>query len=188
MIGLTTLLSMQGALAQTGGIRLFRDRVLELLRNRYPDVSATAGPDDGSISIEQSTLNVHNLYAETLQLSSSERETATIEFLARVMEGYRRAGSGKATTAAEAKALLRPRLVSADYLQPALDVARRPFSPGIFVVYVIDYGRQVSFANRADLDRWQVDLDWLHGVAVANLEALSAGVSIDVRNGRGGRF
>lgn len=188
MMALTTLLPTQIAFGQTGGLQEFRDRVVEIMRAKFPDVPTRSGADDGSISIESSTVNLANIYATARQLPANEQEAAIIDFLSRVVESYHRSRGGKVLTWDEAKELLRPRLVSAEYLRPAPDVLRRAFAPGVFVVYAVDYGRQVGFADRKGLEQWQVDLDQVHDVAVTNLEALSKGILIDVRTTPGSRF
>jgi len=188
VIALPVMLIAPTAFGQADSMRLFRDHALEIIRNRYPDVPAKSGPDDGSISIDSSTVNLDNIYARASRLSKSEREVAVVDFLASVVESYRQSRTGDELTWAEAKELLRPRLVSPEYLRPAPDALRRDFAPDVFLGYAIDYGRQVRFVDHKDLERWQVEFDQVHDAAIANLEALSASVPVDVRKVRGGRF
>lgn len=187
--GLSALLPIQSAVGQSETMRAFRDRVLEMMRKRYPNVPAKPGSDDGSIAIGEVEVNLDNIYTAARQLPAADREAAVVEYMSQAVEAYRQLDKRKSVSWTDGKSLLRPRLVPAAYLQPAPDTLRRPFAPGVLVAYAIDYGGHVSFVDRDDLDRWKVELDQVHDAAIAGLEASSAKVPMDVRQARdGGTF
>jgi hypothetical protein len=186
MAGAAVVLPCRAAFGQSDNMRAFRDQVLQILRREYPDVPAQPGPDDGSIAIGPSILNLDNMHATARLLPAADREAAIVDFLARMMEGRDRADAAKDLPWSEAKDVLRVRLVSAQYFPPGAEVLRRPFAPGVVVAYAIDHGRQVQFASMTDRENWKVDPEQVHQTAIANLETLSGSVSIDIVEARGG--
>jgi hypothetical protein len=178
------MLPGRAAVSQSGGMRAFRDQVLDIMRRKFPDEAARPGPDDGSISLESSTLNLDNIYATAQRLSGADREAAIVEFLGSTLQASR--NESKSIPWADAKGNLRVRLVPENYLPVEAEALSRPFAPGVIVAYAIDEGRVVRFASRSDRERWKVDLDTIHETAVANLDALSATVELELAEARGG--
>jgi uncharacterized protein YtpQ (UPF0354 family) len=62
----------------------------------------------------------------------------------------------------------------------------RAFATGALNAYVLDHGRQVEYVQRDMLQPWSVDSQRVHDTAIANLEALSEDVQIELRKVRGG--
>lgn len=187
MAGAVSLLPGGAALSQSGGMRAFRDQVLDIMRRKFPDEAARPGPDDGSILLESSTLNLDNIYDTVRQLPAGDREAAIIEFLGVTLEASRT--KSKSTSWTEVRGVLRARLVAADYLPSEAEALSRPFASRVVVAYAIDEGQTVRFASASDRERWKIDLDGIHETAIANLDALSAAVELEIAEARGsGRF
>lgn len=167
-------------------VQTFRDHVLKLMRRSYPELPAKLGPDDASISIEPTTVNLGNIYSRIQLLPAKDRDAAVLEFLSMAVESHQQSRAGGDLTWSKAKSLLRARLVASQVFDPAADVANRPFAPGVVIAYAIDHGRIVSFVRQSDLKRWRVELSRAHETAIANLEDLSEGVEIEVLPGLGG--
>lgn len=62
----------------------------------------------------------------------------------------------------------------------------RAFATDTLNACVLDQGRQVEYVQRDMLAPWGVDSQGVHDAAVANLEALSEDVEIELREARGG--
>jgi uncharacterized protein YtpQ (UPF0354 family) len=178
------MLPGRAAFSQSGGMRAFRDQVLDIMRRKFPDEAVRPGPDDGSILLESSTLNLDNIYARVQQLRGADREAAIVEFLGSTLEGSR--NKSKSIPWTDAKEVLRARLVPANYLPLEAEALSRPFASGVIVAYAIDEGRVVRFASESDRERWKVDLGVIHETAIANLDALSAAVELEIAEARGG--
>jgi Protein of unknown function (DUF1444) len=169
-----------------GDMRTFRDHVLELMHREYAELSAKPGLDDGSISVGEWTVNLENIYSTVRLVAAKDRDAQILDFLSRIVESQQQSFADRDLSWAEAKDLLRPRLTPSQYFDPAPDVLRRPFAPGVVVAYAIDHEREVSFSQGSDLERWKVELQRVHDTAVGNLETLSEELELEVIQARGG--
>jgi uncharacterized protein YtpQ (UPF0354 family) len=75
---------------------------------------------------------------------------------------------------AEIAPLVRPMLKPIELLATVRDrgvamIAYREFLADLIITYVIDEKRSVAYINEEQLDRWQVGIDELHDLALANL-------------------
>ena len=84
---------------------------------------------------------------------------------------------------------LRPQIVPADYLQQAGDLVHRAFLAGLVVAYAIDEKERYELIRQPDIDSWHVGQTEIEARVIANLEAVSAGISLSPRsNPDGGAF
>ena len=77
---------------------------------------------------------------------------------------------------------LRPQIVPADYLQQTGDLVHRGFLAGLVVAYAIDEKERYELIRQPDIDSWNVGQTEIEARAIANLEAVSAGVSLSPRS------
>jgi uncharacterized protein YtpQ (UPF0354 family) len=183
LVGLSAgLLASAHAFGQADGMRKFRSEVLEILRRRFPEVSASPGDDDGSIRIDPITVNLHNLYAAVRQLPPEKKEVAVIEFLQHMAETLSRTRAAEALSWVKARELVRPRLLPSSYIQAALPIVYRRFVADVILAYAIDYGSTVKFVDPKTFEEWGITIEVLHDVTISNLEALSTNVAIEVLN------
>jgi uncharacterized protein YtpQ (UPF0354 family) len=164
----------------------FRMKVLGIMRQKYPQLQAKAGEKDSLIEIEAGIIDLTNLYGKVSQLPARQQQAAMIDYIDRLLERVGKADDASRASWAEMSKLLRPRLVPPDMRQAMPTMLLRAFATGVLNAYVLDHGRQVEYVQRDMLVPWGVDSQRVHDTAVANLEALSKGVEIELREARGG--
>jgi uncharacterized protein YtpQ (UPF0354 family) len=120
------------------------------------------------------------------ELPADRQQAAIVDYVSQLLERVGKAGDANRTSWAEMSKLLRPRLVAPSIRQAAPTVLLRAFATGALNAYVLDHGRQVEYVQRDMLKPWNVDSLQVHDAAVANLEALSEGVEIELSQARGG--
>jgi uncharacterized protein YtpQ (UPF0354 family) len=182
-MALAGLWPVQIALGQSGELGTFRAQVLEIFRQRFPDMPVVPGKDEGSIDIESTTINLDNIYAAVRPLGAKQRKAAIVDFLERAVESHNLARSEKVLSWNEAKKLLRPRLTSAESLRVVPSVLRQEFAPNVVIAYVLDFGKTLRYVDQSDCEKWGLDKGFdVHIVnewAITNLEQLSAAVPIE---------
>jgi uncharacterized protein YtpQ (UPF0354 family) len=186
LLGFAALLPVQAAFGQSGDMRLFRTQVLQFFRQKYPDIPVNPGKDDSTIEIEAGTIDLTNIHATVRDLPADKRQAAAMDVVEKLMESLVPLQREKALSWAEAKPLVRPRLMARDHLHTAPDLLHLEFSPRVIVCYVIDGERHVRFVNRAEVERWDLPPPMVHDEAIANLEKLSQDVPIEVKQAKGG--
>jgi hypothetical protein len=77
---------------------------------------------------------------------------------------------------------LRPQIVPADYLHQTGDLVHRGFSAGLVLAYAIDEKERYELIRQPDIDSWNVGQTEIEARAIANLEAVSAGISLSPRS------
>ena len=186
LIGMMVVMAGQPAFGQSADVRGFRTKVLGILQQKYPQLQAKPGEEDSLIEIEAGTIDLTNLYGKVSQLPVNQQQAAMIDYVDRLLERVGKPDDANRTSWAEMSKLLRPRLVAPDMGKAAPTMLVRAFATGALNAYVLDHGRQVEYVQRDMLAPWSVDNQRVHDAAVANLEALSEGVAIELRQARGG--
>jgi uncharacterized protein YtpQ (UPF0354 family) len=184
------LIPVGAAIGQSIDMRSFRAMFLGILRQKYPELQAKDGEEDSLIEIEAGIIDLTNIHGKVRQLSADEQQAAIVDYVDRLVEQVGGTDALDLKSWAEMSKRLRPRLVSADIRStvPGL-MLLRAFATGALNAYVLDHGRQVQYVTRDMLEAWGVDSRKVHDTAVANLEALSEDVEIELREARaGGRF
>jgi len=171
-------------------MRTFRTQALRILRQKFPGIEAVPDKKDSAlIKIEDGTrdltIDLANIHAAVRYLPAALKQAALGDFLEEMAASGCPQSPGE-TPWTKAKELLRPRLVSPDMRVTVPDVLVRRFAPGAVVAYVLDQGRRVQYVIRDHLVSWGVDTRRIHEVAVANLEALSEALPLELREGKGG--
>ncbi len=139
-----------------------------------------------SIEIDAGTIDLTNLLGKVRELPADRQQAAIADYVDRLVEQVGKADDPSRSSWAEMSKRLRPRLVSPDMRQTLPTMLLRAFATGALNAYVLDHGRQVDYVQRDMLEPWSVDSRRVHDAAVANLDALSEGVEIELSKVRGG--
>jgi hypothetical protein len=170
---------------QHDDLRAFQAEVLDILHRKYPAMNAVAAQEVGVVEIDEGSIGLKNLHAMAGSLPARKRQAAIVDFLEKLvaMAPSRRAQPPPWT---EVKEFVYPRFVPTDLVQLTPSLLHRPFSPGVAVGYVVDHGSSVSFIDGEEAEAWGVAEQSVDETAIANLEALSAPVPIEVRRPKRG--
>jgi hypothetical protein len=85
-VGLVAMMPFQAAVGQSADMRSFRAQVLDILRQKYPQMQAKAGDEDSLVEIEAGTIDLTNIHATVRQLPADERQAALLDHLDRMLE------------------------------------------------------------------------------------------------------
>lgn len=186
LIGVAAFVPVHAAFGQSSDMRRFRTWFLDILRQKYPQLQAKAGDEEAVIEVESGTIDLTNIFGKVRELPADRQQAAITDYVDRLVEQVGKADDASRSSWAEMSKRLRPRLVSPDMRQTMPTMLLRAFATGTLNAYVLDHGRQVEYVQRDILEPWRVDSQRVHDTAIANLEALSADVQIEVRKARGG--
>jgi uncharacterized protein YtpQ (UPF0354 family) len=156
------------------------------VRQKYPELRPKRGKEDSLIEIGGGTIDLTNIHGQVRQLRADQQQAAIVDYVDRMLERLGKADDARQESWAEMSKLLRPRLVAPEMRQTAPDVLLRAFATGVLTAYVLDHGRQLQYVRRDLLEPWGVDSQRVRDTAIANLEALSKDVDIEVQGVRGG--
>ncbi|CAN5459423.1 hypothetical protein BH10PSE6_BH10PSE6_10060 [soil metagenome] len=176
---------VSAAFGRRDDLRAFRAEVLDILHRKYPAMKAVAAQEVGVVEIDEGSIGLQNLYAMARSLPARERQAEIVEFLEKMM-AMAPSRQAQPPSWPEVKEFVHPRFVSTDLVQVTPDLLHRPFSPGVIVGYVVDHGPGVRFINRQQAEGWGVAVQSVDETAIANLDALSAPVPIEVHEPKRG--
>lgn len=185
-MGMAAFFPMRAAVGQSFDMRRFRTQFLDILHRKYPQLQTRAGDDEAVIEVEAGTIDLTNLFGEVRELPADRQQAAIADYVDRLVEQVGKTDDADRSSWTEMSKRLRPRLVSPDMRRAAPTMLLRAFATGTLNAYVLDHGRQVEYVQRDMLEPWRVDSQRVHDTAVANLEALSEDVQIELRKARGG--
>src|SRR3954467_7054214 len=110
-VGLAAVIPVQAAFGQSADMRSFRAQVLDILRQKYPQMQARAGDEDSLVEIEAGTIDLTNIHGKVRQLPADKREAALLDYLDRMLERVGQTNGENRDSWAEMSQRLRPRLV-----------------------------------------------------------------------------
>jgi uncharacterized protein YtpQ (UPF0354 family) len=165
----------------------FRQTVIALLSRRHPEWHVEPGADPQTIKIGSADIYLDNIYRYVRDLPSAERND---KIVALIENGVARSdASPEKPEFGAASNRIRPQIVPPDYLQQAGDLVHRGYLAGLIVAYAIDKKERYELIRQPDIDSWHVGQAEIEARAIANLEAVSAGISLSPRsNPDGGAF
>ena len=180
------LLPVHG-LADTLDGDTFRQNVIVLLKRRHPEWQVVPGTDPETIKISNFEIYLDNIYRQVRNLPSAERDDQTVSFIENALTESEKSKDNPGF--AEAGDRVRPQIVPADYLGQAPDLVHRPFLAGLMVAYAIDEKNRYELLRQPDIDAWQIGQAEIETHAIANLEAASTGLAVQLgTNPQGGAF
>jgi Protein of unknown function (DUF1444) len=165
----------------------FRQTVIALLSRRHPEWHVEPGADPQTIKIGSADIYLDNIYRYVRDLPSAEQND---KIVALIENGVARSeASPEKPEFGAASNRIRPQIVPPDYLQQAGDLVHRGFLAGLIVAYAIDEKERYELIRQPDIDSWHVGQAEIEARAIANLEAVSARISLSPRsNPDGGAF
>jgi uncharacterized protein YtpQ (UPF0354 family) len=165
----------------------FKQTVIALLSRRHPEWHVDPGTNPQTIKIESSEIYLDNIYRHVRDLPSAQRDDEIVAFMERALT--EREASTDKSEFASASNLIRPQIVPADYLEQAGDLVHRAFLAGLLVAYAVDDKERYELIRQSNIDSWHVGQTDIEARAIANLESVSAGISLSPRsNPDGGAF
>lgn len=157
----------------------FESWVVDVLRADAPELAPRkAGPE--VVEVGDIHMGLQSLRAIALQGDLSELELRQL-----VLERTRRLAAGRPalpSTWDEARALVRPQLMPAEYLAEA-PLLHRPFHSGVVAGLVLDEPDGYSYLRGQDCAAWQLEGDVVWEAAIANLNEASRGLEAHLDDG-----
>lgn len=151
----------------------FYDTVAAIIRAKFPLVKLSRGEDSFSMRMNGHVASLENLYrVAVLRPEDTQKhvERWALELL--------RAAEGSPDQNAkydDVKDRVMPLLISGtpEVQSTGATMVFQPLVGNLSVAYVIDSDRAMSYIPPSALERWQIDIDQLHGKALENLVAKS---------------
>lgn len=158
----------------------FRAQVEVEARKLKPDLPIAHPTDPAFLRVGSVELYLDNIYREVHGLQGSERQHAIADILANLFRANdERKKQSSTLTFEQAKPRLRLQIAPSDYVDNIAvklkkKLVHRPLSPYIIVAYAIDAPDSLSYVTEDQLEMWKIDVDTLHALARANLDAAAA--------------
>lgn len=170
----------------------FRDEVVAIVRDEYPDWPVILDPaDPATFKVDAFRVYVGNLHTVVDGMEPGRRRAEITKFLG-VVEAQRRKkaapNDAQGETFEQARSRLRIQIVPTDYLAKGLDVVHRKLSDELVIVYALDEPDSYGTLTNKEFDRWSVTASTVESTAIGNLEEASRTIEPKVRTGRGGGF
>jgi Protein of unknown function (DUF1444) len=161
----------------------FRGDVMALLARERPQWKVAALPADPfGVSVDTGQIYLGNLWRTVSSLTGKERDTAILTFFDTTRSLI---GKGNNESFATVSPALRARIVHADFGNPVLTakdaLVLRPLSKNARIAYVIDSEQAVRYVTASYLKDWATDVDTIHALAIANLDAAVRDTVFEVR-------
>jgi uncharacterized protein YtpQ (UPF0354 family) len=164
----------------------FAERVLEVVREKFPLVKVARAPQPFSLTINGNPASLENLYRLTLlrpQDLKRHAERWIVEIL-RASEGH----PDHSGTYEQVRDRIFPMVIpqAPNDLQPA-SMVTQPFVANLMIAYALDQDRTIDYIPRRRFEEWKISVDQLHETALANLvrksETLNAHAAPDEDGG-----
>jgi hypothetical protein len=150
----------------------FPDRVIEIVRARFPLVKITHGHEGAfAVTVNGSLAPLENLYrAAVLRPDDMQHqiERWAVELL-RAAEGAPDAVAGFE----EVRERILPMVLPNNSDNAYAGVVQEPLVEGLIVAFAIDHDRTISYLSQQRFEEWKVPLDTLRETALNNLMARS---------------
>ena len=154
----------------------FARQVIELVRARFPLVKIARAEQNFSLRVNGHVASLENLYRMALLRPEDVKhhvERWAVELL-RAAEGT----PDQDAPFEQVKERILPMVVP--HPPEEMDnsnVLTQPLVSGLQIAYAIDSDRTIAYIPTAAMDRWQMDVDEIHQVAIENLVARSESIS-----------
>jgi uncharacterized protein YtpQ (UPF0354 family) len=169
---------LSGITCQVGaGQEAFRETVLSILAERWPDEDFVASDEPMVIVWGDYRLGLANLEARLASTDprSDSFKQAVIEHFQTMLEHVKSQDADLEEISWERAS----EIVRIQWVPTTYDMAlQTPFSEHVSIGAVLDLGMSVSYVRPEDLERWQVKEDALFKRAIQNLEMLSLDIEL----------
>lgn len=157
----------------------FRDRVLAVLRDRFPAREFAPADDPQVVTSGGAEFGLHNLYADYTRnaLGDAEFRDLVVERFARLLaELDERQGRGQLGWD-DVRDRLRPQLMPAEFRRQA-PLLTFPFSDDVLIGVVVDSPAGYQYVRTEEPPAWGQGAKEVYDVAVENLERASSGIAM----------
>ena len=171
-------LAAGGPVAARSDMKAFQAEVLEILRERYPELRFEAGAEEDVVLFGNIRLGLGNLAAYASDPDPAKRRETILAWFGQ--SGFLARSSYEAPKESWDAVLpkLRPKLMPAEYLREMPDLVHRPFSDDVRLAYGVDEGNRDRYVVAPHLAGWGATSEALHERAIANLEAMSEDIEL----------
>lgn len=168
-------------------MKAFRDEVLAILRELYPDRRFEPAAEDDVVLFGKIRLGIGNLAVYASDPDPAKRRETIVAWFGQ--QGLLAESSFEAPKQSWEAVLprLRPKLAPAEYLRELPSLVHRPFSDDLRLAYAVDEGNRDRYVDASHLDGWGATPEALHERAIANLEAMSEEVELRRKVPRSGQ-
>ena len=163
---------------QNGG---FRRQVVALLARRHPEWAIVPEADPAMITIASTHISLNNIYLRVQGMPSERREQEIVSFVENTMRATHAGAAANDVPYSAAEGRLRPQIVPDEYKRAAQDLVCRPFFAGLSVAYALDDAKAYQLLRQPALNGWHVQQGEVEARAIANLEALSISLPLEVK-------
>ncbi len=157
----------------------FQNRVLEVLKRCYPDLTLCPGLNARAVLIENAELDLQSLYA---RCRINETETDSI-----IRQHFSHAAAMAvrppySMTWPEAKEVVRPQLLPKEHAEK-LHVLTYPIAGELAVGIVVDYKTAPWFVKDQQLKLWKIEPSELYDAGIQNLAAAPVEMEVTITEG-----
>jgi uncharacterized protein YtpQ (UPF0354 family) len=168
----------------------FPTRVVEVLKEHYPDRAFQLGSEPDTIELGDLRFNLSNLLRDfqTQGYDHEEGQKRIVEFFESSLRDVAKIKSLNTGSVSweQAAEVLNVQLAPA-YFGKKQDLLSRPFVADVSVYYVVDVGSNLAYVSRDQLQAWGVTADALHETALRNLDKISKDLDLEVTRSGDGR-
>jgi hypothetical protein len=151
----------------------FVGRVLEIARTRFPLEKISLAEQPFALSINGHVASLENLYRLTL-LQPEELQRQAERW---VVELLRAADSPDVSAGLdEVRQRVLP-MILPDNGSVAMGAFNRPLVTGLVVAYAVDHDRTIAYVSPSRFQKWGIDADELHELALSNLSERSGEIN-----------
>lgn len=162
----------------------FRDFVLSVLSQAFPNQSFGPGERADAIRWKDSEIGLHNLHADAalLRTEPDKVRQAIVEHFSRIVQLTDVELAMLPQTWEEARSRVRLQLMPAAFARAGVSVTY-PFLDEVLISIVVDAEHGYAYVRTEDIERWQVSLIDLYESACDNLTAASQNLGISFYQG-----
>lgn len=159
---------VQSDVMQDGTREQFAQRVIGIVRQRFPLVKISRADQPFALRLNGRTASLENLFRLSVLAPDDVRhqvERWAVELL-RDAEGT----PDRFASLDEVRDKIMPMVVSSDINElRASKIVTESIVEGLALTYVLDGDRTIAYMPNDVLDKWGIDLDELHDLAISNL-------------------
>lgn len=162
----------------------FRDRVLAILREEFPDEVFAADIRPNLIGWREAEFGLHTLHAdaERLNVTDEQLRVAVVAHFSRLIKMTKFSKELLPAAWETAEKRVRLQLMPAEFFRSGVSVTY-PFLEEVVVSVVIDSEYGYAYVRHEDLVRWQISQIDLYELARENLKTASEGIELSLIDG-----
>ncbi len=162
----------------------FRERVLSILREEFPDEVFTTDGERNVIGWRDAEFGLHTLHsdADRLKVNDEQLRLAVVAHFSRLIKMTELSKGLLPPDWETAKKRVRLQLMPAEFCRTGVSVTY-PFLDRVVISVVIDSEHGYAYVRHEDLERWQISPFDLYEVARDNLKVASEGIEVSFVEG-----